>query len=142
MCLYVGNYDDVGVYLGGGSRRARKQHRCVECRRTIEPGETYEYWSWAMDGTVDTAKMCAHCQAVLTIGHAITGCPKVWNVTMMFDRDPEIGFVANCLHDDGHALTHVERSFLEALQVEAERKWRPPDRDELLPVPTWEGADG
>lgn len=134
MCLYIDHYDAEGIQLGSGKRTARKAHRCIECNRTINPGETYEYWTWAMDGSVDTAKLCAHCQAVLDVGHAITGCPRQWNITMLYDRDEEIGFIANCLHDDGHELTPDERAHLEALYRGGERGWRY-GTGALMPLP-------
>ena len=137
MCLYVDDYGD-GVFLASGSRSARKEHRCMECGRTIGPGETYRYWTWAWEGTVDTDKMCAHCNAAIDVGRAITGCPRQWNASMLWDRDPEIGYVANCLHDEGHQLTDVERTFLEALMAWATAQWR--DDEQLVPVPTWQGA--
>lgn len=134
MCLYIDDYDADGEFLGSGKRTARKEHRCLECRRTIEPGETYRYWTWAMDGTVDTSKMCGHCQAVLDLGHAITGCPKHWNATLLYDRDPELGFIANCLHDDDHDLTDDERAQLEALFEGGACGWRDTE-GALLPLP-------
>lgn len=45
MCLY----DDGDTYgfvsMGSGERRARVEHKCLECSRTIEPGESYRYWT-------------------------------------------------------------------------------------------------
>lgn len=123
MCLYV---DDEGDWepLDNGERRARKEHRCMECGRVIEPGETYRYWTGVWEGDVVTNKMCAHCQAVIDLGHAITGCPKVWNVGVLYDRDPELGFVANCLHDEGHDLRDGDRALLLACYEGAKRRWR------------------
>lgn len=45
---------------------ARKQHRCGECGRIIEPGETYHRLKgldYESEGWTD-AKTCAHCNAV------------------------------------------------------------------------------
>lgn len=42
-------------------RKARKEHRCDECRRTIQPGETYELNVGMYDGMFNTNKVCAHC---------------------------------------------------------------------------------
>jgi len=44
-----------------GRRRAAKEHRCGECRRTIAPGETYEYGSGKCDGYFSQWKTCLHC---------------------------------------------------------------------------------
>lgn len=41
--------------------RARKRHRCCECRGWIEAGERYEY-SWGIwDGDADSYKTCFGC---------------------------------------------------------------------------------
>lgn len=45
-------------------RRARQRHECAECRRIIEPGETYRYSTGLYDGRWDDHVMCAHCHAV------------------------------------------------------------------------------
>ena len=42
--------------------RARKPHRCSECSRVIEPGETYHRHSFVFDGKISTSRCCAHCQ--------------------------------------------------------------------------------
>lgn len=43
--------------------RARVKHRCDLCGREILPGETYRR-SVLLDGTANTWKECAHCDAV------------------------------------------------------------------------------
>lgn len=44
-------------------RVARKAHRCQECGRIIEKGETYEYVTALYDGQWFTNKTCVHCIA-------------------------------------------------------------------------------
>lgn len=41
--------------------RARKQHCCDECFRTIQPGEKYECVSGKWDGEMDSFKTCPRC---------------------------------------------------------------------------------
>lgn len=41
--------------------KARKQHRCGECRREIEPGERYMSANGKMDGEIFYEKMCLQC---------------------------------------------------------------------------------
>lgn len=43
--------------------KARKQHRCDECRRLIERGERYESFWGLYDSNWYNAKTCAHCLA-------------------------------------------------------------------------------
>lgn len=61
MCM-MGDDEDWAVY-SEGARRARKAHKCVECRRVIEPGETYRIAEGLFDRTWYTHKTCAHCDA-------------------------------------------------------------------------------
>ena len=42
-------------------RTARKPHRCCECWRVIEPGETYRYISGIWDHGPDHFKQCHEC---------------------------------------------------------------------------------
>lgn len=43
------------------TRRARKRHRCCECRGWIEAGEKYEYASGIWDGEPNDYKTCFGC---------------------------------------------------------------------------------
>lgn len=42
-------------------RRARKEHRCTECNRTIAIGERHEVMKGLYDGHWDTHRVCAQC---------------------------------------------------------------------------------
>jgi hypothetical protein len=48
-------------------RKARTEHTCESCGRTIDPGETYTRQFAADDGMVWTYKECAHCTALVTL---------------------------------------------------------------------------
>ncbi|RZA27320.1 MAG: hypothetical protein EOP02_10365 [Proteobacteria bacterium] len=50
--------------LGEGQHKARKQHRCAECARHIEPGETYLRERFVFDGKMSDHKTCSHCIVV------------------------------------------------------------------------------
>jgi len=45
-------------------RKARKQHRCCECREPIEPGEKYIQINSVYDGSASTDRMCSTCRAI------------------------------------------------------------------------------
>lgn len=42
-------------------RKARKDHRCVECRETIKAGDRYEFVSGVWDGEPAAYKTCLSC---------------------------------------------------------------------------------
>jgi hypothetical protein len=46
------------------TRKARNAHRCSECCRVIEPGESYEHVHGKWDGEVGTFKTCPRCLAL------------------------------------------------------------------------------
>lgn len=52
----------MAMMLASEQRKARKQHRCDECRRTIEAGETYLHERGIHECEPFTNKTCAHCQ--------------------------------------------------------------------------------
>jgi len=134
MCLYVDD-DSYSVLFRSGERRARVAHRCTECNRDIDPGERYHFWVGTADGDFVEQKMCAHCWGTIDLGAALTGCPKNWWWDYVHDLDPEMGFVGNCLGDEGHDLGQADRYRLLRTVVGRRRKWRRPS-GELLPVPT------
>jgi hypothetical protein len=41
--------------------KARKQHKCYECRMPIVPGDRYEYVTGKCDGAIDTFRTCGKC---------------------------------------------------------------------------------
>lgn len=59
MCMT--DYDAPDFYFAD-SRKARKEHKCDECRRAIRPGEVYQYVSGKWDGRVGVYKTCLHCE--------------------------------------------------------------------------------
>jgi len=44
--------------------KARKEHRCCECRRIIKKGEQYNNTSGLWDGGWDTYKTCTDCESI------------------------------------------------------------------------------
>jgi len=45
-------------------RKARKEHECDECLRTIQPGEKYIYSSFLFDGGWNSSKRCVQCNQI------------------------------------------------------------------------------
>ena len=65
--------DDCGcIYLDVDSdavevvtmRMARKAHRCLECRRDIQPGQRYEVRAQFAEGSASTFKTCSVCAEI------------------------------------------------------------------------------
>ena len=57
------DYDRPSIY-NRAQHVARKQHKCSECGRAIEPGQQYESTFGVWDGRADTFKTCARCVAM------------------------------------------------------------------------------
>lgn len=63
-CIYVG-LDCGGPEVSRSSMiKARKEHICTECRRKIQPGETYENVWGVWRGDQETFKTCSDCLSV------------------------------------------------------------------------------
>ena len=52
--------DQASVY-SEWTRKARKPHKCCECRGAIQPGETYHVFSGCWDGEWSDFKTCPDC---------------------------------------------------------------------------------
>lgn len=61
-CVYSdGDEGESCDFMNTNEQKARKKHRCTECRRTISPGERYEYTAGSWDGDFSVYKTCEHC---------------------------------------------------------------------------------
>lgn len=56
--------DDICTVLSRETLVARKEHKCDECRRKINPREQYLREVTLFDGKVETWKTCADCQSI------------------------------------------------------------------------------
>jgi hypothetical protein len=61
MCESWGDMPDCVTFT---QRRARKQHKCCECRRPIMPGEKYEECSGIWDGEPNRYRTCSRCERI------------------------------------------------------------------------------
>lgn len=65
-CIYGGN--DEGEYSPDFQSlkwvKARKPHKCCECRRQIQPGESYLRYTGKWDGEMNTYRTCAVCEDI------------------------------------------------------------------------------
>lgn len=58
------DYDFTWEVYRRSTHVARKQHKCYECGRTIQPGERYEYAFGIGDGRAWHMPTCPHCLAI------------------------------------------------------------------------------
>ncbi len=72
ICLDI---DEVSEILSSQTLRARKEHRCCECRCTIQPGESYHVESTLLDGLFTVHKTCLTC---LRIRRSLFSCGWYW----------------------------------------------------------------
>lgn len=103
-------------------RRARKEHLCEECRRTIAPGENYLRIAIGTDGSASSYSHCIHCHAAAS-----------WLVKHCD------GFLFGSVEDDlfEHWGEHYDgdRLFLGRAIVGLRRKWRRRDGTLMQPMP-------
>ena len=65
-CVYVGDDDGDLQFCTVVERKARKEHKCTACERTIERGEHYEYYSGkGLDYGFWQDKTCSDCLSVV-----------------------------------------------------------------------------
>ena len=63
-CLYSSFDGDCAEFATTTRPKARKPHKCFECRRVIEAGETYERHSGKWDGEVGSYAICLQCREI------------------------------------------------------------------------------
>lgn len=118
MCM-VDTGDGMVEILRTEDRKARKIHKCHECGRQIQPGETYLYEAFVFDG-FGTHKTCAHCQ-----------------IPRKFILDHCHGFLYGQIREDlwDHVLGGEYGGKLARLFVGMKRQWKAFRSESLMPVP-------
>lgn len=103
-------------------RRARVAHACCECRRPIEPGETYRYTFMVFDGDPSSFALCDRCQ--VAADWLARNCGGYC-----------FGEVADEMRERAHEAPDYALPFLRVV-AGMRRQWRSSERSGLLPVPT------
>ena len=62
-CVYIHDYDGPTFHTEK-IVRARKPHKCGECKQEIKPLERYAVAKGMWDGRLDTHKTCCNCLAI------------------------------------------------------------------------------
>jgi hypothetical protein len=90
MCEYPDVYNEV-------IRRARKEHKCCECRGVIQKREFYQYVSGIWNGEADSYKTCIDCVKM----RKLIGSNYCDMNEIAFEcLSDELGEFRNDLHDD------------------------------------------
>ncbi|MBP9034977.1 MAG: hypothetical protein KBG29_13840 [Pseudomonadales bacterium] len=119
MCM-IDDADYTVDVLAKTRPRAKRPHTCAECRRTIDPGETYLRETFlGEDREMVTHKTCAHCEVARNWLSAQCG-----------------GWCYGGVEEDvrEHCFGHGYGMDLYRLAVGMAWRWRTP-RGRLLPVP-------
>ncbi len=64
ICIGGGDHDGYPEFFEEAWPKARKDHRCCECRKTIPKGEEYQACSGKFDGAFFYEKTCAACAEI------------------------------------------------------------------------------
>ena len=64
FCVYTDDGDRAEFYTEK-KVKARKSHKCSECKKEIRRGEIYERVTGKWDGEIDTYKTCKTCLNIL-----------------------------------------------------------------------------
>lgn len=117
MCR-VDGVDRSEVYVES-SHRARKEHRCEECRRTIMPSEVYRRVFAVTEGDASSMKVCGHC--VVAMDWLVRNCG---------------GYIYGEVREDIHEhAQEYQRLPLARIAVGMRRKWARFTGPGLLAVP-------
>lgn len=118
MCMVDG--DDMVTPLQDAWRKARKVHKCQECRRNIQIGESYHYDSFVFEGQLQQHRTCAHC--MVARDWLSTNCGGWIFSHVLDDIEEHIG--------KGDGLTRLSR-----IVVGSRRKWARFHGEGLMPPP-------
>lgn len=114
MCCPLSEADEYCKVWNSTTRKARKAHRCDECREEISVGARYEHISMLFDGAWDTSRLCLSCKEIgdhFTCGSRILGV--LWD-DLEENFFPDMRAGGQCL--DGLSPEAKDRLFTRRLQ--------------------------
>lgn len=117
MCMADGGWDGPD-FMQATKLKARKAHKCGECRREIAAGETYERTVSIYDGTASTYKTCSHCLVIAD-----------W-----LSENCDGYIYSQVIEDFEEHASEYSREDIGAIAAGARRAWRDIE-DRLLPIP-------
>jgi hypothetical protein len=116
--------DDPPSVMRDENHKARKEHKCSECGRTIAIGEIYRHIWGVWNGDSHTFWWCSHCIAGQQAAAALTDC-DCYCFGGLWDQ-----FWEDCRDHKSFALYR--------LLIGEQRKWRirrGPRAGQLMPIP-------
>lgn len=116
---YSCDFDGPSCY-GETHRRARKQHKCAECRRPILPGQTYVYASGVWDGRGGDYKWCLRCDRLMKAYMAADDCDC--GVTIGTLRSAVVEFFDNVNMGNGEGFWLLMKSRPPRIEAPTARK--------------------
>lgn len=88
-------YDEFTILLARRRLKSRKEHKCIECKCTIQPGDIYERDVTLFEKEFETFKTCLVC---VRIRESLFSCD--WCYGRMWDDIHEI----LCGPEDGECI--------------------------------------
>jgi hypothetical protein len=106
----LGGYDgDQSEFWVESSPKARKAHKCCECRESIQPGERYQRVVGKWDGRLETYRFCVPC----------------WEISGEFSEDGRVfGAVWDEFEQNWHAGANLQACLNRVSTVAAKMKLR------------------
>lgn len=109
VCIGDGNLDGYAEFQDVSYPKARKEHKCCECRRVINKGEVYHKWSGKWDGDLLCQKTCAQCEEI----RSAFSCSGSYEFERLWDDMEEIVFPSITTGCYERLDTPEARSFLQ-----------------------------
>ena len=116
MCMMDYSDGTVTHIEQGRYVKARREHKCMECARRIDAGETYFAEVYVFDGRITRHKTCAHCMVV-----------RNWL------SDECGGWLYTAVKED--AADHASGYGMDLARAVIGMKWKWRNKHGLLPVP-------
>lgn len=93
------DYDGSPEFYFTSTPKARKDHRCCECRQIIRKGDRYEAFTSKYDGRVSTEKTCLACsdiRSVYSCGEMSPAFGELWDAFNDTDAFRNLRMAGEC----------------------------------------------
>lgn len=120
-CVYSSYDGDESPFYDTSRPKARKPHRCCECRETIPVGDCYERTTGKWNESLETYKTCLACAEIRQLL-----CCEGWNYTALWEDVREYfhqgGNPMGCINtlESAAAKTKLADEYRDFLGLDAE----------------------